>query len=88
MSNENYDLKTRFEILLEVITQACTDVQDDKAVQLGDLDKKVNTLCIDVGKADPDIARTMQPLMENMITRLDELAQALNDYQNRHSEDS
>ncbi len=84
MSNEE-DLKTRFEGMITFITDSCAQIRADQMVQLGNLDTDVNALCNDVKDLPAEVGQAVRPLMETMIARLDELAQALNEYQDRHT---
>lgn len=45
-----------------------------------DIENQVSVLCDKVSKSSPEVAREVQPLMSQMIGRLDALAQALIDF--------
>ena len=78
-------LTQRFDELLAFIDQANSTVLNGKMPDLGNVDKKVALLCKDIEGADPEIAKQTQPMMAQMITKLDELAQSLNEYQAQKS---
>lgn len=76
------DLKARFEILTDFIIESNEQVCAGRLVALGDLDARVNALCEEVRGAPKETARELIPLMQTMIARLDELAQALAAHKN------
>ncbi len=80
------ELKRRFEDLIAYINKANEDVLDGRIGELADLDKDVTALCRDVESSEPALARDMQPLMAEMISKLDELAQNLTEFQQRQKE--
>ncbi len=80
------ELKQRFEDLIAYINKANEDVLSDKVGELTELDKDVTALCRDVESAEPELARDIQPLMAEMISKLDELAQSLTEFQQRQEE--
>ncbi len=82
------DLKRRFEDLIEYINKANEDVLNNRIRKLADLDQTVTTLCHDVEAAEPVVAKDIQPLMAEMISKLDELAQNLTEFQQRQEEKS
>ncbi len=80
------ELKRRFEDLIEYIHKANEDVIGDRVCELTKLDETVAALCRDVGSAEPAVAKDVQPLMAEMISKLDELARNLTEFQQRHEE--
>lgn len=73
--------RNRFDELIAFIDQANNAVLDGKMPDLGNVDKKVALLCRDIESANPEIAKQTQPMMAQMIVKLDALAQSLNEYQ-------
>lgn len=78
MSN---DFKKRFDDLIGFIDNSLADVRAGNLVEMESLEKIVATLCADIEKADAETAKDTQPMMAQMITKLDELAQGLLDFQ-------
>lgn len=70
-------LASEFEALREFIVKADQDTRDLKEVDLGDLDLKVSKLC-DAAKSLPaeEAILVQEPMLE-MITALEDLAEAL-----------
>lgn len=75
------DFQKRFEELIHFIDESIAEVRGGKMVAMDSLESIVANLCKDIEKADPEIAKNTQPQMAQMITKLDELAQALMEYQ-------
>lgn len=86
MSNVD-NLKERFETLIAFIVDSKTQVETDTIPELSDLDATVKALCTDVKKAEMETAQALQPVMGDMITHLDDLAEALRAYRDRHAKD-
>lgn len=76
-------LKKRFEDLIKFITESTDMVQNNAMPELGDLDANVTALCKDVEGADPEVAKEIQPLMGEMITKLDTLENELKSFHDR-----
>jgi hypothetical protein len=76
-------LESRFEGLTDIIREAIYQTNNGETIDLGGLDKKVNALVTDVTKASPHQKQTLQRPMAEMIARLDELEQCLNDHKTR-----
>lgn len=83
MSETEKNLKARFEALIAFIREAQDTVENGTVVDLGDLDMKVSKICEDVENSEPSIAKNVQPLMADMITHLDALAQSLSKLQDQ-----
>ena len=84
--SEAQDLKTRFEILTDFIAESAVQAHEGRIVALDDLDARVNALCEEVRGAPKETILEIQPMMEAMIARLDELAQSLEERRSRVSE--
>ena len=74
-------LTERLQELIEFIEKANHSMDEGAVPSLGNLDQTVALLCSDVEKSEPEIARQAQPLMAQMITKLDELAVKLQNLQ-------
>ena len=84
--SEAQDLKTRFETLTDFIAESAVQAREGRMVALGDLDARVSALCEEVRRAPKEIIPEVQPMMEAMIARLDELAQSLEERRSRVGE--
>lgn len=73
----------QFRDLIDFVEKAIEQVKGGAMPDLSDLDGKVSKLCVAVENADKDIGEAVQPLMSEMIAKLDQLAQELNDYQEK-----
>lgn len=73
--------------LIAFVEESLGKVQGGEMPDLGDLDGKVSTLCQNIETAENEIAQQLQPLMGEMIGKLDELAQALSEYQSKMQEE-
>ncbi len=86
MSNEAKNVEAfeaRFQELTAFVEEALDTVQSDSMPDLANLEDRVSGLCQDIETADEDTAAKVQPLMAEMIGKLDTLAQALNDYKEK-----
>ncbi len=88
MSNDNIGaaFEDRFHELISFVEEALHKVQEDEMPDLSDLDGRVSNLCRDVESAGQEAAESVQPLMADMITKLDELAMVLTEYQQKAQE--
>lgn len=82
------NLRKRFEDLIAYIIKANEDVLDGRIRRLNDLDQNIEKLCQDTLATEAIIAKQMQPLMGEMISRLDELASNLKEFKKQHEERS
>lgn len=73
-------LGRRLSELIAFVEQASQDVQAGKIPNLHNIESEVAVLCKRVETSTPDIARQVQPLMGEMIGKLDQLAQELTEY--------
>lgn len=83
MSEAVQNLRSRFDGLITLIEKAHQNIESDILMKLSTLDQDVNALCEDVEKSEPKVARDVQPLMAELITKLDGFAQGLIAYQQR-----
>lgn len=74
------EFHTRFQAMITFLESLLARVDAGELVPLDHLDHDVDTLCKEVESAAPEIAREVQPIMAQMIHKLDELVEALNSY--------
>ena len=77
------NLRSRFDGLITLIESAHQNIESDVLIKLSTLDQDVDALCKDVENSEPKVARDVQPLMAELITKLDGFAQGLIAYQQR-----
>ena len=80
MSNAE-QIKSRLEELTSFIEEAQSELADGKVVNLSHLDNEVEELCQQTLSLAPQEAQQVQPVMATMISRLEELSVALQDFQ-------
>ncbi len=81
------DLKHRFKELIEYINEANSRVLDGQIHTLKDLEQKVNALCDDALSAEANIAKEMQPLMAETVSKLEALASNLIEFKKQHNDE-
>lgn len=86
MSKDLAYFNAKFDDMNAFISMLTDKVREDYSVNTGDLDAKVAALCAEIKAAGGSIARDTQPMMSDMIAKLDELAQALEDFSAKHSQ--
>jgi hypothetical protein len=67
--------------LTQFIEEALTKLQNGEVVDLSHLDAKVAQLCEETLKLPPEEAVKVQPVMGDMISKLETLGLALQDFQ-------
>jgi hypothetical protein len=77
------EFEERFASMISIIDTALENLQAGKMPDLGTLDSEVAKICRDVEAADPALGQKVQPLMAEMIGKLDKMAQALMEYQQK-----
>jgi len=77
----------RLQELVSFVDDSLAKLQGNEMPDMADLDVKVSGLCQDIETADSETAQQLQPLMSEMIGKLDELAQALSEFQARAQEE-
>lgn len=80
MSNAD-QITSKLENLTHFIEDAKTKLQGGEVVHLSHLDGEVEQLCQQTLKLPPAEAMRVQPIMGNMISKLEELGLALKDFQ-------
>ena len=79
------DLKRRFEELIAYIEETNAKVLNGEIHTLTDLEQAVEALCKETLEADAEMAKEMQPLMGETVSKLDELANNLIAFKKRHN---
>jgi altronate dehydratase len=77
-----HDFVRRFDDLTHLIETAKDkahhdNISDIQVLGLEKMESEIDTLCADIKAAPTDVAKNTQSLMAQMISRLDDLAQAL-----------
>ena len=75
------EIKTRMQELIEFISQANETIQGGEMVDLMGLDDEVASLCDRTLALPPEHAVIVQPLMAEMISKLESLGETLKDFQ-------
>ncbi|MAZ76522.1 MAG: hypothetical protein CMH31_04385 [Micavibrio sp.] len=70
----------RLEEIIETINKAQDDVTSGLIQDLSFMDKDVAQVCGDIIKLEPKDAAAVQPIMADMISRLEGLAQSLQSF--------
>ncbi len=85
MSKAN-DIKQKLEQIILFIEEAQKKLQEGEVINLSHLDGEVEALCQQTLQLPPSDAIEVQPIMGNMITKLEELGVALKDFQSNLKE--
>lgn len=75
------DIAQRLQELTEFIVNAQAQLKNGEVVNLSHLDDEVGQLCDETLKLKPEEAVRVQPIMADMISKLEELGLALKDFQ-------
>lgn len=75
------DIITKLNALTQFIEDAQNTLQKGEVIDLSHLDAEVAQLCDETLKLPPAEAVAVQPIMGNMITKLEALGVALKDFQ-------
>jgi len=78
------DIIERLQELTSFIEEAHQKLKDGEVVGLSHLDDEVAVLCDKTLKLQPKEAVKVQPIMADMINKLEKLGIALKDYQEAH----
>lgn len=68
------ELRKGLKEVVEYLREASAQLQNGDVVELDGLDEKVDLLCMAAEKSKPQIARSLEPLMADMIAELEVLA--------------
>ncbi|MEM6781597.1 MAG: hypothetical protein AAF569_07015 [Pseudomonadota bacterium] len=89
MSDNPQDIKTRMQELTSFVVQANDTINAGQMVDLQGLDDEVASLCDRTLALPPQQAADIQPLMAEMISKLEELGRSLETFQqNLRDQDS
>lgn len=80
---EKEDIQTRMQDICDFIASSTMEVNTGKMVNLAGLDDDVAALCERTIALPPEDAMQVQPLMADMISKLELLGEALREYQDR-----
>lgn len=75
------EIKTKLEEMTQFIAEAHAKLQKGEVVNLAHLDAEIATLCEQTLTLPTTEAQKIQPIMGNMISHLEELGVALQDFQ-------
>lgn len=75
------EITNKLEAITNFIEQAQIKLQQGEVIDLTHLDGEVAQLCNDTLQLPPADAQRIQPIMGNMISKLEELGTALQDFQ-------
>ncbi len=81
MTDTAEQLKTRLREQIDILDDALFKIRNRELVALDRMEHTIAAICNDIQTGDPETARTMGPLMADMIARLEEMALALKDFQ-------
>lgn len=70
-------LRTQFEDMIAFVRDADRRVAAGEVLTLDTLDRDVARFCDLLDRADPDISQNIAPLMAEMVSALEDLAQTL-----------
>ncbi len=70
----------RFDAIIHFLDDLLQRTADGELAPLGSLDHDIDVLCKEVKNSAPEIAREVQPIMAQMIAKLDVLVEELNIY--------
>ncbi len=74
-------IETRLKAQIDIIEQALIDINHGDVGDLEGLDDEVESICDDIKKLPHDIAQSTEPLMLEMIGKLEKLAVVLQEHQ-------
>ncbi|MBX2835061.1 MAG: hypothetical protein KTR28_08845 [Micavibrio sp.] len=80
------DLERHIEHLISCVDEAHIALKNNTVVDLGTLENDVNAVCDLVSHLPPERARALQPLMADLIARLDVLAEDLQNFKARYKD--
>lgn len=77
------ELEQRLQAQIETIDEAIAKIRQNELLDIGFMDKEVAGICQQIIHSDEDAIKALEAKMIEMITRLDELAVELKQYQDR-----
>ena len=85
--NNKEEIQRTLKDLSDVIKNATDVISSGEEIDLDGLDDKVDIACTAVEKSTPEIARSVEPQMAEMIASLEVLAGILKSFQEEEIED-
>lgn len=76
-------LESQLDDMSSFLDKAIDDVGNMKSISLGKMEQQIHDLCKKIESSDPAIAHAMKPGMADIISKLDELAQRLDEYKSK-----
>lgn len=73
----------RLEEIVVTINTAHDDISSGVVKDLSSMDQEVTKICADIVKLEPTDATQVQPIMADMISRLEGLAQSLQSFKSQ-----
>lgn len=77
------NLTQRLNDLIQHIEKTKILLANGEVTPVNNLDQTIASLCADIEQSTPKVAKSVQPLMAQMITKLDELALIIQDAQSK-----
>lgn len=68
------ELRKGLKEVIGFLREASAQLQNGEVIELDGLDEQVDTICLAAEKSKPQIAKTLEPLMADMIAELEVLA--------------
>lgn len=76
-------LEQKLQQQIDLIEQAITKIRRNEVLDISFMDKDVAAICQQIIKSEEDAVQALEPKMIEMITKLDDLALELKEYQDR-----
>ena len=70
-------VEDELQAIMTYVTDANTRIGEGEELELEGLDEKVEEICKQIEKLDPEQAQAAEPLLQDMIRALDELAHTI-----------
>lgn len=80
-------LPDRIQALIDAINQAIEQVENGDLINLDDLDDEVQAVCEAAEEPESDIVELVDEKMDQMIAALEELSQAIDEFEHPEGED-
>lgn len=80
-------LPDRIQALIDTINQAIEQVENGELINLDDLDDEVQAVCEAAEEPDPNEMELVDERMDQMIAALEELSQAIDEFEHPEDED-
>lgn len=80
-------LPDRIQALIDTINQAIEQVENGDLINLDDLDDEVQAVCEAAEEPPSDVVELVDEKMDQMIAALEELSQAIDEFEHPEDED-